>query len=64
MSNNNDMKTEVIIPGNEKNDKMFLIVYKELSLSSLICYIYYRAGECAGLVRHCDSEWRSVHSKH
>ena len=30
MSNNNDMKTEVIIPGNEKNDKIFLIVYKEL----------------------------------
>ena len=32
MSNNNDMKTEVIIPGNEKNDNIFLIVYKELYL--------------------------------
>ena len=25
MSNNNDMKTEVIIPGNEKNEKNFII---------------------------------------
>ena len=34
MSNNNDMKTEVIIPGNEKNDKNFFFVYKELMRST------------------------------
>ena len=45
MSNNNDMKTEVIIPGNEKNDKIFLIVYKELRNKFLhnnnmnVCYV-------------------------
>ena len=36
MSHNKDMKTEVIVPGNGKNGKMFLIVYKELKDERLI----------------------------
>ena len=28
MSHNNDVKIEVIIPGNEKNQEFFLMVYK------------------------------------
>ena len=42
MSNNNDMKTEVIIPGNGKNAEIFLIVYKEL-----IAHITKGPGICA-----------------
>ena len=38
MSNNNDMKTEVIIPGNEKNLKIFVIVYKGLN-KTISCII-------------------------
>ena len=41
MSNKNDMKTEVIIPGNEKNDKSFLIfelkVHNPRIIILLIC---------------------------
>ena len=41
MSNNNDMKTEVIIPGNEKKFLIFLIVYKGFLINCIIiCHIH------------------------
>ena len=40
MSHNNDVQTDVIIPGNEKNDKIFLMVYKGLKTCIVTWYRY------------------------